>query len=64
MSFKVKNIIKVSDEIIEKILEKYADDEYFAMDKIIPIQPELEIYMGSNTEESILYAISKKMMKN
>lgn len=60
MSFKVKNIIRVSDEIIEKILEKYADDEYFSMDKIIPIQPELEIYMGSNTEKSILYAISKK----
>lgn len=60
MSFKVKNVIKASEDAIKKILRKYSDKEYFLLNKIEPIPSQLELILGSHTGDAILYALCKK----
>lgn len=59
----VKNIVKTSEETMNKIKEKYFTNETLDFNKIIPMPKSLELASGSITEMAIFYAFTKKEAK-
>ena len=56
----VKNIITAKAETINKIKEKYFEDDMLSFEKVIPMPKSLGLVSGTITNHSIYYAYSKK----
>lgn len=56
----VKNIITAKAETINKIKEKYFENDALSFEKVIPMPKTLHLTSGTVTNHSIYYAYSKK----
>jgi len=56
----VKNIITAKAETINKIKEKYFENDALSFEKVIPMPKTLNLVSGTVTNHSIYYAYSKK----
>lgn len=56
----VKNIITAKSETINKIKEKYFENDTLSFEKVIPMPKTLRLVSGTVTDYSIYYAYSKK----
>ena len=59
----VKNIVRTSDETMQKIKEKYFTEGSLDFNKIIPMPKSLQLTRGSITDMAIFYAFMKKDSK-
>lgn len=56
----VRNIIKTNEETINKIKEKFFENDVLSFNKIIPMPESLRLESGSQTRDAIFYSYIKK----
>lgn len=60
MAIMVRNIIKASRKTLDKVKEKYCEEECFKFEKFLPMPSRLDFSDGSMTESALLYVIYQK----